>query len=272
MLPNVIYVYDGAWNAELRLDEVVGYLREKTGTRVTKRDDPLGPFAGSTGERLRGMALERCAMRIRAITNQNWDMTPLPGEIAYEKKTILDPGKRIPGILYDGFRLREFYYNLILEQERTSEFLHLIVTNEMFGTWDRNDRRYHARTSIYSFPSIISVPGLVDAPAKPREYYLKRQLGLHAEILREEYSGYLHKDDDRLTEVLKGYSMQALFFHLTGEPFCDDRNCRLFNAHRQEELIQAQLKEGKEFCEKHEAMIGDFRSQISARRLKIEDS
>jgi hypothetical protein len=126
----------------------------------------------------------------------------------------------------------------------------------MVATWDRNDRRYHARASIYSFPCIISTTGLVEAPAKPREYYLKRQMGINSETLKEEFRGrYLDYEDERLTEVIKGYVMQAFFFHLTGSPFCDDKNCRLFNAHWQEELIQAQLKRGSEFCKVHEEMI-----------------
>ena len=52
----------------------------------------------------------------------------------------------------------------------------------------------------------------------------------------------------------KGYLAQALFFYATGEPFCDNRNCRLFNAHRQEEMLLAQLHGGDDFCEYHERM------------------
>jgi hypothetical protein len=52
----------------------------------------------------------------------------------------------------------------------------------------------------------------------------------------------------------KGYLAQALFFCATGEPFCDNRNCRLFNAHRQEEMLLAQLHGGDDFCEYHERM------------------
>jgi hypothetical protein len=54
---------------------------------------------------------------------------------------------------------------------------------------------------------------------------------------------------------MKGYVMQALLFHLTEDPFCEDRNCRLYNAHWQEEVIHAQINSEYEFCEKHARVI-----------------
>jgi len=49
--------------------------------------------------------------------------------------------------------------------------------------------------------------------------------------------------------------MQAVFNHLTGNPFCRNPNCRLFNAHWQEELIKAQLESEEEFCEEHREIL-----------------
>jgi len=62
----------------------------------------------------------------------------------------------------------------------------------------------------------------------------------------------------RLTEVMKGYVAQALAFHLWGDAFCPDKDCRLFNAHWQEELIFAQLKGSYEFCPKHAELLKKF--------------
>jgi len=45
--------------------------------------------------------------------------------------------------------------------------------------------------------------------------------------------------------------MQALFYHLSGEPFCDDPHCRLYNAHWQHELIHARLASFYAFCPRH---------------------
>jgi hypothetical protein len=96
----------------------------------------------------------------------------------------------------------------------------------------------------------------VEAPAKPKEYYLKRQMGVPMEMLKEEYQDrFLDHGDVRTAEVLKGYAMQALFFHLFGGPFCEDRDCRLFNSHWQEEVLHAQLDGKYEFCPRHEAMV-----------------
>jgi hypothetical protein len=62
-----------------------------------------------------------------------------------------------------------------------------------------------------------------------------------------------------MTDVLKGYVAQALFYHLVGYPFCEDKNCRLFNAHRQSELLHAQLHSPYEFCSKHQAVLYQLR-------------
>ena len=90
------------------------------------------------------------------------------------------------------------------------------------------------------FPCIISIPGIVEAPAKPKDFYISRRglvaAGMDRELVEEElkkkFAGrFIDHDDERMTEIAKGYVMQAFFYHLTFEPFCQDKNCRLFNAH-----------------------------------------
>ena len=54
--------------------------------------------------------------------------------------------------------------------------------------------------------------------------------------------------------------MQSVFYHLTQEPFCKEKDCRLYNAHWQEEVINAQLK-GSEFCEKHEQILRNIKER-----------
>jgi len=256
MFPHVIFLYDGGWNKALHVPEIIGYLKEKIGSQVERRDDLLLRLKGSPPEILQDISFKLCSIRVRSIASQTRSFKPLPGELSYEETALCNPEKRIPGVLYEGFELQQLYLDLIPVEERKSKFLHIIFTNQMFATWDKNDCRYHARVSIYAFPTLISVNGLIEAPAKPREYYLKRQMGTPPEILRKEFAGrYLDYEDNRLTEVMKGYVMQAFFFHATGNPFCEDRNCRLFNAHWQEELIHAQLKSGEEFCPYHEDML-----------------
>ena len=112
------------------------------------------------------------------------------------------------------------------------------------------------RLGIYGLPSIISTTGVVEAPAKPREYYFGVMAGLDEEQVREELKGkFIEYGDPRLTEILKGYTMQAVFYHLFAEPFCEEPDCRLFNAHWQEEMIRAQLQSGDDFCPEHRRVL-----------------
>lgn len=147
---------------------------------------------------------------------------------------------------------------------------HVAFTSRLPGTFDDADRRYHARAVVLGFPSIISTSGLVEAPAKPRGFYAaKRGLRIDSadvryEALKQEYAGrFVDYDDPRLTTVATGYAMQALFYHLTREPFCGDEDCVLFNAHWQEELLHAQVESGL-LCRRHrkvaEAVRGGGRS------------
>jgi hypothetical protein len=64
----------------------------------------------------------------------------------------------------------------------------------------------------------------------------------------------LNYNDKRLTEVLTGYIYQAIFYHLTGQPFCHESNCRLYNAHWQSEVLNAQLNP-PEFCKMHQLLL-----------------
>jgi len=207
--------------------------------------------------RAQRLAEELALLRIRDATRRDLgDRRPMEGEVAYEKRRIEGEGFKSFGILYNGFGLPRVFSSLISEDERHLTHCHIIFTNQLLGTWDGDDHRYHARVSVYGFPSVISITGVVEAPAKPREFYLKRRLGIPLEVLKDEFRGrFVDHGDPRLTEVLKGYAVQALIFHITGNPFCDDPDCRLYNAHWQEELIRAQLEGGHEFCKNHRRFL-----------------
>jgi hypothetical protein len=193
---------------------------------------------------------------------------PLQAEIDYEKRRMKDPQWRIFGILYEGVWYQKIVSEIIHQGKFDFNRCTILFTNQLFGTWDRGDLRYHARVSLYAFPNLISTTGLVEAPAKPKGFYLKKQMGVSVELLEEEYQGrFLDHGDVRTTEILKGYAMQALFFHLSGEPFCEDPDCRLFNSHWQEEVLHAQLDGRYEFCPKHEGILSKVREQAGLRNL-----
>lgn len=203
------------------------------------------------------------------ILDVRWRMTsgqePTYGEVQYEQRR-LSGETRAFGILYDGFHLQRIFAGLIAREERILEFVHIFFTNRLFATWEEGNGRYHARTSVYGIPSVISTTGLVEAPARPRQYYLLKQhcemLGKDPLVLKERFKGrFIDYEDECLTEVVKGYAMQGVFYHLVGNPFCEDRGCRLYNAHWQEELIFAQLEGQYEFCGQHRRILESLRRE-----------
>ncbi|MBT9162046.1 MAG: hypothetical protein DDT27_00590 [Dehalococcoidia bacterium] len=253
---DAVLLYDEGTAEQLNIEEIAGYLRDKLKrVPVEVRGNPLASCREKDPDWARALA----SIKIQDAGRKLAISEPLYGEVQYEQRRIL--GKtRAFGVLYDGFHLLRIFSELIPRGERAPGFVHIFLTNRLFATWDDGDRRYHARTSVYGLSSVISTTGIVEAPARPREYYiLKRQyemLGKDLLGLKERFKGsFIDYEDTRLTEVVKGYVMQAVLYSLTGDPFCDDRGCRLYNAHWQEELIFAQLESGYEFCLRHTGLL-----------------
>ncbi len=185
--------------------------------------------------------------------------TPSQEEIDFEMKTITDSNLLKNIIMYDGFEFQRIVSFLIPENERIMNNFHLIITNKLTCTYDNRDYRYHGRAVICSNPSIISTTGIVEAPAKPKEYYRHLMLnmlqGLNVENAKKKFHGtYLDYHDSKLSRVIEGYAMQAIFYFLTGEAFCESKECRLHNAHWQQDLLYSQIKIGK-LCHRHEQIL-----------------
>ena len=253
------FLYDEGVADELNVEEIAQYLGRKMGeVEIEARGNPFD-FNLSRDEIL-AYAKKIAGTKIQEVNKKlTPEQEPLHGEIEYEKRRI--SGKtRAFGILYDGFYLQSLFRELIPREERRLELVHIFFTNRLFATWDEVNQRYHLRTSMYSIPSVISTSGLIEAPAKPREYYLLRQqyekFGRDIAELKDTFRGNLiDYEDKRLSEVVKGYATQAVFYSLTGDPFCQDKGCRLYNAHWQEELIFAQLESEYEFCQRHTKLL-----------------
>lgn len=181
------------------------------------------------------------------------------GIVRYESRVLADPD-RGGGVLYDGQAVQAALRSRLPAADRNLDHLHLVLLDRALGTWGAHDGRWHKRVSVLGQPALISVPGLYEAPAKPEEYYQAKQS--HAmmsgdtpprEVLESAVDGdFLVEDDPRTTAALKGYALQAYHYLDTGEAFCDDPDCKLFNAHYHEDLIAAQL-EGEPFCDTHSA-------------------
>ena len=248
-----VLLYNEGVAETLDIEEIAEYLRAKLGkVSVEIRGNPFAFYPEKSPDYARELASIKIQDVRRKIAPEQ---ESLYGEIEYEKRRILGKTRSF-GILYDGFHLLMAFSELIARREHSIGFVHIFFTNRLFATWDDSNQRYHARTSVYGFPSVISTTGLVEAPAKPREYYLLKQqcklLGRDPLELKDRFKGrFIDYEDERLTEVMKGYVMQAVFYSLTGDPFCEDKGCRLYNAHWQEDLIFAQLESGYEFCQRH---------------------
>ena len=254
-----IILYDEGTAEVLDIEGVAQYLAQKLEkVNVKVRGSPFAfnysqDKVSAYAQRIAGTKIQQVGQKI--LPGQEL----LYGEIEYEKRRILGKTGAF-GILYDGVHLQGVFREIIPREKLSLEFVHILFTNRLFATWDDNNRRYHLRTSVYGIPAVISMTGLIEAPAKPKEYYLLRQqyerLGRDQTELKEKFKGsFVDYGDKRLTEVAKGYAMQAAFYLLTGDPFCEDRGCKLYNAHWQEELVFAQLESGYEFCPRHAKLL-----------------
>lgn len=258
---SVIYLYDGTDLENFDIQALGDYLGRWFGAdRIQIRGEFIRQHLGSqkriNERRLETLAEDLGKARIKDPSKRLEKGELDPEHLDQERKWLLE-GTASPNAFYDGLALQQALLKLIPSEENSLGFMHVAFTNRLIGTWDQSDRRYHARVSVYGWPSVISSTGVVEAPAKPREYYFGLMAGLDEKQLREELAErFVDYGDPHLTELLKGYGMQAVFYHLIGEPFCDDPDCRLFNAHWQEEMIRAQLTSPEEYCAKHRKLLG----------------
>ena len=169
-------------------------------------------------------------------------------------------------ILYDGIELSNIITELIPNEEKNQDILNIIFTNKLTCTFDENDFRYHARALVGSNPIIISTTGIIEAPAKPKQYYLDLMTNFSKEEIGEikkKYKGqFLEYGDSRMPDIIEGYALQAIFYYETGDAFCDNNQCRLFNSHWQKDLFISQV-DNKKMCKKHEEILIKIKNKIA---------
>jgi hypothetical protein len=244
----------GAPTTVADVEKVAAWLRERIDGEVEGSERFLDLYAD---EDLPG---DLAAARVTDPYERETGNTML-GIVRYEERAVEHP-ERAGGVLYDGLAVQRAL-NARLPPEEVRRGLHIVPLDRALGTWGEHDGRWHKRVNVLGQPALLSVPGLYEAPAKPESYYRAQQH--HAmlsggapprEVLESEIEGeFLVESDPRSTEVLKGYALQAIHFWQTGEAFCENENCRLYNAHRQPEVIEAQLSE-PEFCDAHTELYG----------------
>jgi hypothetical protein len=113
-----------------------------------------------------------------AAYEKNFQRTPTLGDISNSNSSTKTQHKEL--ILYDGFMMQRLFETMINENESNIDHVHIVFEDRLICTFNEEDWRYHARTIVGGSPSIISTTGIVEAPAKPKEWYIKQmQLGTY---------------------------------------------------------------------------------------------
>ena len=254
-----VFIYDEPSIPELKLDSLAQFIQETFHVPVQKRKNIFSYAKQNT-------ARDLAATRFYNYRQEFQRHDPTNEEIQFELESFVDSAKIENIVLYDGFEFQRIITELIAPDEADAEIFHLIFTNKLTCTFDHSDYRYHGRALIGANPAIISTTGIIEAPAKPRQYYLDLMAnysqGLNVDSIKEKYKGqYLEYHDPRLDLIIRGYAMQALFYYMTGEPFCEFLNCKLNNAHWQSDLLFSQLEINK-LCARHEKILADWISKF----------
>lgn len=252
-----IFLYPDKTAEKISFIKIKKYLKEKTGFSVDVRDSFLKYYKKNYA--LESLARKLTEIRVRNIEKKHSENIFHQIEISFEKK-IISQKIILSGLIYDGFKMQEIFSSIISPSENKLDFIHIVITNRLISTFE--DTRYHLRTIILGIPSIISLPGIVEAPAKPREYYiLKRNIKNEFLLLnfkkkyREKFIDY---QDRRIEDAVISYCLQAIFYQAGMETFCKNRNCCLYNAHYQEEVVKILVNKKGELCKKHQKILECF--------------
>ncbi len=247
-----IILYDEPTVPEIQIEKIKEFIKNTFQIEIELREN----FFKSADDKI----FEKIsATRIFDLKKQFKKHSPSPKDIQIEKENK-DMTEKDTMVLYDGFELQNIITEFIPVTENT---LHVIFTNKLTATFDNDDFRYHARAIISSNPTIISTTGIIEAPAKPKQYYLDLMTNFSEDRINEvrrKYKGeFLEYHDSRLNKIVEGYLLQTVMYHETGDAFCDKKECRLFNAHWQKDLFYSQI-ENKRMCEKHFEIIKKIRN------------
>lgn len=235
--------------------------------------DPLA-VGGNLGRIARSLAAARV---IDPALPEPAERAPLRGEVSLEERRLrLPPAQRSSSALYDGYRFQALLREALGARLRSLDPITVVFTDRKLLTWDEGDRRQHLRAIVLGVPGVVSLPGLIEGPARPREYYRARErlraLGMSGEIIqarleREIAGRFLTPRDPRLVGVAAGYALQAYAYLAWGEASCPDPRCRLFNAHWQEEILRAQGESGVSLCPTHLRALNPPAPRGGRRRL-----
>ncbi len=112
-----------------------------------------------------GLAEAMASARMKDPSSALQTFEPMFGEVDYERRAILGRSK-VGGVVYDGRRLQDEFAGYLGRRASLST-ASIVFTDRLVSTYSRDDLRHHLRTVICGFPSVVSLPGVVEAPAKP---------------------------------------------------------------------------------------------------------
>jgi|TARA_B110000438_G_scaffold200281_1_gene191835 hypothetical protein len=253
-----IIIYKEPSVPKINLDKIKEFIFKEFRIKIEIRDNIFNKLDKNTCEKI-------ASTRIFNLKKSFEKHNPTVNEILIELENK-DMSNKEEMALYDGIELNEIIKELIPKEENNQNTLNIIFTNKLTCTFDQNDFKYHARTWIGSNPAIISTTGIIEAPAKPKQYYIDIITNISKESIEEikkKYKGeFLEYNDPRLSDIVEGVLLQIIFYYETGDVFCENNQCRLFNAHWQKDLFISQI-ENKKICEKHEKVLSKMKNKIS---------
>lgn len=196
------------------------------------------------------MAWHGAFAKVRRLDAPPSSREPADLEVSKEAQA-LDGNGTPPGPLYDGHRMLEAYHGPLPDALASPGARPVVVlTDRLIGTFEGD--RYHVRFLVAGHPSIVSVPGFIDGPARDRSFYLAKQaLGSAHDADAMVDDDHLTRGDDRLPVCVASAILQAIKYHEQGEPFCEEEACRLYNAHWQADLLDTLAT--RQLCAQHQA-------------------
>ena len=248
-----IILYDEPSVPEIKLRNAVEFLKKKLPIQI--QIEIKNNFFQNSNDQI----FERIARtQIFDLKKNFTEHNPTTAEILNEKE--IHDNQIENAILHEGFEFQKLIIeNIPWNDDKNT--LHIIFTDKIICTYDKDTARYHARIWIGPNPVIISTTGIIEAPAKPKQYYYDIMTNFSKKSVNEikrKYKGeFLEYHDSRISDILEGVLLQIITHQETGEGFCDDSRCRLFNSHWQKELILSQV-ENKKICEKHKKLFKEI--------------
>ena len=123
VIPSFIHIYQGAGADQVHSDEIAHYVRSLVGSVVDIRSEflssALSSYSGDKRESIVSeTALHMARLKVRDINKKDVQVDPLYPEIEYERRNLTKTTGRASGVIYEGFKLQQLYWDLIDFQER----------------------------------------------------------------------------------------------------------------------------------------------------------